>query len=93
VRTSDHAWARRRMARAGVVGRICPRCGWPILQGQAWDLDHVDQPFADGGKGRLLPAHASVTVGPAPSSATPARKRNGGAVWQPSWCGRRSGSR
>jgi hypothetical protein len=41
-----------------VVGRICPRCGWPILEGQAWDLDHVDMPFVDGGKGRLVPAHA-----------------------------------
>jgi hypothetical protein len=45
------------MVARSVIGRTCPRCGGPILWGQAWDLDHVDEPWADGGRGRRLPAH------------------------------------
>jgi hypothetical protein len=53
----QRAW-RARVAKAGVWGLLCPRCGQPILPGQEWDLDHVDQLWADGGGGRRLPAHS-----------------------------------
>lgn len=58
MRDKQHQWARRRLAKQGVVGRICPRCGWPILPGQAWDADHIDRLYADGGGGRMVPSHS-----------------------------------
>ncbi len=52
-RSAAHARLRRQLARQGVVGRLCVRCGLPILAGQAWDLDHRDDR-----RGYLGPAHA-----------------------------------
>src|SRR5215212_4848916 len=59
TRGGDHKAARARLAKAGVYGKPCARCGWPIEPGQSWDADHVDNLYADGGGGRLLPSHSS----------------------------------
>jgi hypothetical protein len=59
ARPGDQKSQRARVAKAGVWGTPCARCGQPILPGQAWDLDHVDELWIDGGAGRLLPSHAS----------------------------------
>ena len=58
ARTGDQKSARRHAART-VYGRSCARCGFPILPGQRWDLDHVDVPYVDGGYGRRAPSHES----------------------------------
>jgi hypothetical protein len=57
-RPGDQKSARARAERAGVVGTPCARCGHPILPGQKWDLDHVDEAYVYGGQGRRLPSHA-----------------------------------
>lgn len=57
TRGGDHKAARARLAKAGVVGMPCARCGRPIQAGQEWDADHVDRLWAEGGGGRLLPSH------------------------------------
>jgi hypothetical protein len=58
ARPGDQKSLRARVAKAGVYGLPCARCGWPIEPGQAWDLDHVDTLWADGGTGRRLPSHS-----------------------------------
>ena len=58
ARSGDHAAVRRAFERAGVIGRPCARCGFPILPGDRWDLDHLEEAYVDGGRGRREPSHA-----------------------------------
>jgi hypothetical protein len=38
---AEHRAARRRLL-PGAYGQLCPRCGHPMMPGQALDLDHTD---------------------------------------------------
>lgn len=49
------AWAQRI---ANGARPSCARCGWPVLAGEAWDLDH-----AEDGLSYLGPAHMRCNRG------------------------------
>ena len=38
-----HQQERKRWARLVESGQVaCARCGWPIVRGEPWDLEHID---------------------------------------------------
>jgi hypothetical protein len=55
TRTGDHGRVRRAVAKQVAAGGVfCARCGRPIRPGDAFDLDHIDTPYIDGGAGRRV---------------------------------------